>query len=560
MSSLASALHQSLGRLIGHSPDGANASAALQQVVAALTAALERGELAVDLEGPPPPPHDGADSQGDLSWPASHLAALAACGWLVQAEDLAARPEAPVVRDGRWLRWRRWHQELQNCLEALIARGRDPLQPAPSAEQRRSARDHAARAGLDPQQCAAVEALLSRRLVLLSGGPGTGKTSTVVQMLAAALRLQPELRLQLAAPTGKAAGRLAAAVSQGAHQLQDAPLAARLQELTGTTLHRLLEARGDGAGFRRDQRRPLELDLLVVDEVSMVDLPLMAALLAALPPACRLLLVGDPGQLPPVGPGAVLLELSRPAALAALGPAALELRTTYRNDGAIADLAGELRQIEASGPELLTHLRPRLAALEAEANLNWLEEPANRTPAQALRRLQQHQQRLQALALALPQASDDLQAATAARQALLAALEELIVLSPIRQGRWGVDGLHGALLGDAANRGPMHWPLGTPVLNTRNLSEQGLANGDIGVLVAAAGERLVLFPGDRLLHPARLVQAAPALALTVHKAQGSQYREVLLLLPASRACDARLLYTGLTRARQRAWLITPRQA
>ena len=189
-----------------------------------------------------------------------------------------------------------------------------------------------------------------------------------------------------------------------------------------------------------------------------------------------------------------------------------------------------------------------------------LEEPANRTPAQALRRLQQHQQRLQALALALPQASDDLQAATAARQALLAALEELILLSPIRQGRWGVDGLHGALLGDAANRGPMHWPLGTPVLNTRNLSEQGLANGDIGVLVAAAGERLVLFPGDRLLHPARLVQAAPALALTVHKAQGSQYREVLLLLPASRACDARLLYTGLTRARQRAWLITPRQA
>ena len=555
--SLASALHESLSRLIGAGPAGA--ALPLQQVVAALTAALERGELGLDLQGPAPAELVHADATADadaaLAWPSAHLAALEACGWLVEAADLAARPQAPVVRDGRWLRWRRWHHQLQHCLDALIALGAEPLEPAPTEAQRRVAQGLAAKAGLDPQQCAAVEALLQRRLVLLNGGPGTGKTSTVVQMLAAALRLEPGLRLQLAAPTGKAAARLAAAVSQGAQPLE-APLAQRLQQLNGLTLHRLLEARGDGAGFRRDRRRPLELDLLVVDEVSMVDLPLMAALLAALPPACRLLLLGDPGQLAPVGPGAVLLELSRPERLTALGPAAVELRTTYRNNGAIADLAAQLRQLEASGPALLEALRPQLAQLQPGANLHWLEAPAQRAPAEALRQLREHQQRPRTLAIALPPPADTSAAATAARQALLAELERLILLSPVRQGRWGVEGLHAALLGEATGRGPQHWPLGTPVLNSRNLPEQGLANGDIGVLVAAGGERLVLFPEERLLHPTRLLQAEPALALTVHKAQGSQYQEVLLLLPPGRPCDARLLYTGLTRARQRAWLIT----
>ncbi|MFM8259503.1 MAG: AAA family ATPase [Vulcanococcus sp.] len=556
MSSLAAALHDSLSRLIGGAPDPASA-AALRQVVGALTAALERGELGLDLEGPAPEALHSPDDTGtgDPDWPAAQLAALQASGWLVDANALHSQPEAPVVRDGRWLRWRRWHQQLQHCLGELISRGRDPLQPAPTAAERRAAVARAAAAGLDAQQAAAVEALLCQRLVLLSGGPGTGKTSTVVQMLAAAVRLQPQLRLQLAAPTGKAAGRLAAAVAQGARGLE-APLAERLGQLGSSTLHRLLEARADGAGFRRDRRRPLELDLLVVDEVSMVDLPLMAALLAALPPTARLLLVGDPGQLPPVGPGAVLLELSRPEPLAALGSAAVELSTTYRNNGAIAALAGHWRQLEARDRPLLDQLRPQLEALPPGANLQWLQAPAEHPPAEALRRLREHQQHLATLAQTVAPGE---QATAANQDTLLAELERLILLSPIRQGRWGVNGLHAALLGEAAARPAQHWPIGTPVLNTRNLAEQGLANGDIGVLVPgnASGERLVLFPGRRLLHPARLGPAEPALALTVHKAQGSQYHEVLLLLPPSRPCDARLLYTGLTRARRQAWLITP---
>jgi exodeoxyribonuclease V alpha subunit len=559
MSSLAPALLDSLSRLL---PANADAVAVVQPLITALAAALERGELAIDLEGPAPVELDEGPT-----WPADHLQALQRCGWLAQADSLAVQPEAPLVQDGRWLRWRRWHQQLCDCRDALIARGRTVQQPGIDAATLAAAAQRASAAGLDPQQCRAVSALLSQRLLLLSGGPGTGKTSTVVQMLAAALRLQPQLRLQLSAPTGKAAGRLGEAVATGAAALEP-ELAERLRNLPCSTLHRLLEARGDGAGFRRGARMPLELDLLVVDEVSMVDLPLMAALLEALPEQAQLLLVGDAGQLPPVGPGAVLLELCQPAALTALGPAAVELRTTYRNDGAIAALAAQLRDSSSNGPALLAELKPALDALPTTANLRWQQASATRPPAAVLERLQNHQRRLAELAGRIqpallppgqePQSGEPL--LTAAMASLLAELEQLILLTPIRRGPWGVEGLHRALLGDAARAPVQRWPLGTPVLNRRNMAEQGLTNGDIGVVVGRGEERQVLFSGGRLLHPARLSGAEPALALTVHKAQGSQYAEVLMLLPSSRQSDARLLYTGLTRARQRALLFTPMPA
>jgi len=594
MSVLAPALLDSLRRLIpapASAPLEASANLALQQVITALCAALEQGDLALDLEGPAPEvvasvasvavgaepaaesgattiraasqppsvqeptPALAADGHPPV-WPEAHLAALSACGWLVDAHSLNANPVAPVVRDGRWLRFRRWHQQLQHCITALIARAQAPLEPAAGAGQLREALRRAADAGLDAQQCGAVEALLRQRLVLLSGGPGTGKTSTVVQMLAAAWRLQPELRLQLAAPTGKAAARLGAAVAAGAAGLESG-LADRLHGLPCGTLHRLLEARGDGAGFRRGPGLQLELDLLVVDEVSMVDLPLMQALLAALPDQARLLLVGDPGQLPPVGPGAVLLELCRSETLAALGPAAVELRTTYRNDGAIAALAAVLRSGCSQGEAPLAGLRPQLQQLHPGDNVTWLQAPGGRPPAEALARLRRHQQRLAELAAGLGGLDPQSGAAGDAADTLLAELERLMLLSPHRQGAWGVEGVHRALLREALAGPPQGWPLGTPVLNRRNLPEQGLANGDIGVLVAGReGGRLVLFPGGRLLHPARLAGAEPALALTVHKSQGSQYGEVLLLLPAGRHLDGRMVYTALTRARERALLIT----
>ena len=533
-STLASALADALPRL--YAP-GAELSDELLDLIRALANALEAGALELDFSGDAP---EGLDP---ALWPEAYRQAAA-------RSELASGPEAPLVLSGERLRWRRWHQQLEHTLSALVQRAREPLPQAPSAADVAAARQRAAHAGLDASQQQAVAAALRHRVLLLSGGPGTGKTSTVVQLLAAVLAQHPGLRLQLAAPTGKAATRLREAIERGASAL--APeLAAPLLAAPCSTLHRLLESSGER--FGRNARHPLALDLLVVDELSMVDLPLLAALLEALPAHSRLVLVGDPAQLPPVGPGPVLQELMRTEWLQQLGPAAVELRTTYRNAGAIAAVAAQLRR--AAG-QPLPAIRQQLQTLSPRDNLIWRQAPPQAPPTDAIQALREHQQQLATLAAALTLPSDGALEPGAAT-ALLAALERCVLLTPVRQGRWGLESIHRQLLGEAAGRPLVHWPLGTPVLNQRNLSEQGLANGDVGVLVGAGEGRRVLFPGGRLLHPARLGPVEPALALTVHKSQGSQYGTVWLLMPPGRDWDARLLYTGLTRARDQAWLITP---
>ena len=157
-------------------------------------------------------------------------------------------------------------------------------------------------------------------------------------------------------------------------------------------------------------------------------------------------------------------------------------------------LAAELRHIHHQGSELLTALRPQLQQLEPGANVQWLEAPGGRPPAGALDRLREHQQRLAALA-------KERQC-----EALLAELERLILLSPIRQGPWGVEGVQRALLGDALAGPLQRWPLGTPVLCQRNLADLGLANGDVGLVVSVQGQRRLLFgtpgsPEPLLIHP-----------------------------------------------------------
>jgi exodeoxyribonuclease V alpha subunit len=420
---------------------------------------------------------------------------------------------------------------------------------------------------------------LAKGLVLLEGGPGTGKTSTVAAMISAVQQHCPQARIHLAAPTGKAAARLGQA-SGDRHPC--------------STLHRLLEQRGDR--FLRNRHHPLRLDLLIVDEVSMVDLELMAALLEALPASCRLVLVGDPAQLPPVAPGAVLAALQRPAPRAALGETAVRLETTYRHAGAIAAVAATLRQwAGAEGPDapkvpggeaLLEQLHPQLQLLGQDDNLQWLEVPwtgwSASLPEPVRQRLQQHRLQLAELARragaqgAGAQGAGDQKATdqAAAVEALLAQRDRLLLLTPQRRGPWGVETLHRLLLGDAA-ADPARWPCGTPVICLRNRDDLGLANGDLGVVVGDSAatspnsnldsnrdfQRWLIFgphPSQRL-HPAQLAGAVePALALTVHKAQGSEAEEVIVLVPPGEPRDLRLLYTALTRARQRVLLVTGR--
>ena len=573
LTALQESLVEALPRLYGVPADPL-----VSEAIAALTLALAAGELTCPLplslqQGQGLAQADGPDSLARLQRSA-----------LVQASD------SPLVLAGQRLAWRRWQQRLQQVLDALVERAQapPPAWPVAAEETAPAAAIPAAAppaAPLDGQQRRAVAAVLARGLVLLEGGPGTGKTSTVAAMINAALQHCPQARIHLAAPTGKAAARLGQA-TYGRHPC--------------STLHRLLEQRGDR--FLRNRHHPLRLDLLIVDEVSMVDLELMAALLEALPASCRLVLVGDPAQLPPVAPGAVLAALQRPAPRAALGETAVRLETTYRHAGAIASVAATLRQWGGTdGPDaptapgaegLLELLRPQLECLGEGDNLQWLEVPwigwTPSLPEPVRQRLRQHRLKLAELAQeaelareagtqgakahgAGDQANGNQQAAV---QALLAQRDRLLLLTPQRRGPWGVETLHRLLLGEAA-ADPARWPCGTPVICLRNRDDLGLANGDLGVVVGDAPatgpdynldsnrdfQRWLVFGPDpsQRLHPAQLAGAVePALALTVHKAQGSEAEEVIVLVPPGEPRDPRLLYTALTRARQRALLVTSR--
>jgi exodeoxyribonuclease V alpha subunit len=514
---LGAALAEALPRLYGVPPDPR-----LTELIQALLWALEQGDLAIDLQGPAP---QGISSEG---WPEAHRAAL-------EASTLALPPHGPLALDGNQLRWRRWQQLRQAVLEELMRRAehQTPLQEGLAAADR-----------LDAQQLLAIRTALERNLMVLAGGPGTGKTSTVAHLLEAVAQQKEEARIHLAAPTGKAAARLRAATGS---------------RWPCTTLHQLLESRGEGE-FRRNRQRPLKLDLLVVDEVSMVDLALMEALLRALPQDARLVLVGDPAQLAPVAPGAPLQDLLQGGLPPALQGAVVTLQTPYRNAGAIARVATALRHTieDPHGPptDPITVLRPELNALAPADNLHWQEAEAGPLPAVVLRRLQAHLKRLKQAASACTPGTKE------GWPALLRLRDELLVLTPRHRGAWGVEAVHRQLLGEASIAALPTWPTGTPVICARNLHDLGLSNGDLGVWMAGQDPWLV-FGQDRpiWLHPSQLTGALePAAALTVHKAQGSESNVVMVLLPEPHSADSRLLYTALTRARQEAWLFTPKSA
>ena len=482
----------------------------LEELVQALTAALSAGETSLSIE----------DSQREL---------LERSGWLTD-------PPQVMVLDGDQLHWRRWHQAMQ-CLELELIERSHAL-PSGSRADTMNPPDLGT---LNAEQRAAVQAITRHRLVMVSGGPGTGKTSTVQAMLLQAMAEREALRIHLAAPTGKAARRLEEA-------LQSDP---QTKGLPCTTLHRLLEARP--GGFGRNSRHPLNLDLLVVDEASMVDLNLAQALLAALPQEAQLVLVGDANQLPPIGVGAVWQHLQHPERRHRFGAAAISLHRIYRNRGDLARLGSLLRN---AGEEAFWNA---CNGLDQQANVALQICHDRLIPDTVIQLLRN---RLAELGRSTVQLSTDSegQPNPIISAELLSRLDDLIVLCPRRRGPWGVDALHRELLQEDD---PAGWPEGLPVLCSENQMDLGLANGDLGLTIGKGASRRFLFRCNdgnagnlfRLIHPARIRQLEPALALTIHKAQGSEVTNVVVLWPPQDASNASsLLYTAITRARQRLML------
>ena len=399
------------------------------------------------------------------------------------------------------------------------------------------------------EQRGAATVALSRALTVLTGGPGTGKTTTVARLLALLAEQaerdgRPRLRIALAAPTGKAAARLLEAVQLEIDAL-DAVDRDRLDGLNATTLHRLLGSRPNTSSrFRHNRDNRLPHDVIVVDETSMVSLTMMARLLEAVRPDSRLLLVGDPDQLASVEAGAVLADLVE--GLTASTPTEdspiARLVTSHRFGESIGELAAAIRDGKADDA---------LAVLgDGGEHIEWID---SEKPADVLRKV------LVPHALSLREA-----AILGNGDEALKSLERHRLLCAHRRGPYGVAYWNRQVERWLAEQTDMplwaSWYVGRPVLVTANDYGLGLYNGDTGVAVLRdGGLRAVMFGagGPIELATSRLADIETMHAMTIHKSQGSQAAEVTVLLPSddSRLLTRELLYTAVTRAREKVRLI-----
>ena len=406
----------------------------------------------------------------------------------------------------------------------------------------------------DDEQREVARAAVTRWTTVLTGGPGTGKTTTVARLLAL-LAEQHEIaegqvpRIAMCAPTAKAAVRLQDATAAATAELPPDDRE-RLGVLRASTIHRLLGYRGSNVRFRHDAHHRLPHDVVVVDETSMVSLTHMARLLEAVRPDARLVLVGDPGQLASVEAGVVLADLVKGLESHPAEPVSTLLQS-HRFGDEIGELAARVRGGDADGALALLredHPEIELVAPTDEAVMNVLR-------------------------VRLRDAARDLRVAGEQHDAVgaIAILDEHRLLCAHREGRFGVQGWNREVERMVAEvTGVTHYDLwypGRPVLVTANDRELEVFNGDVGVTLRRPDGSLVVAlsrgtEAPRLLAPTRLPDSETMHAMTVHKSQGSQAKEVTVIMPPpeSRLLTRELFYTAITRAEQKVRIVGTEQA
>lgn len=551
--------------------------------IALLSRAGADGDVCLDL---------AAVAPGN-SWPADAIPALADWQDALQRSGLVAgatgMPVLPLVLDGRHRLYlhRHWQQE-HDVAGALLGRAQAQESVDPVFLRAALARYFPGRAA-DDRQCLAAALAVIRRLTVIAGGPGTGKTTTVARILALLVEAgraagSPPV-IRLAAPTGKAAARLTQSIREAKQKLHDNVDAAVVDAIPedASTLHRLLGALGgDGiARYAHHAGNPLALDVLVIDEASMLDLGLVSAVLAALPAQARLILLGDRDQLASVEAGNVLGDICgistigspgattgwRPALCAqlralgldpgisagddapAMGDSLVALTESHRfrrdsgiGRAALAINAGEFdEQLFGDGNEDVHWHSPSAAELaacvDALVSRYWLRWRETDDPVEASRRF-----------------------------------DEFRFLCALREGESGVGQINRLVEQALSRRGLVdprerHYA-GQPLLVTRNDYGVRLYNGDVGLVLpdAEAGGVLRAFfvqPDGSVRRVAlnRLPAHETAYAMTVHKSQGSEFTRVALVLPPQDApvLTRELVYTGITRARSGATIWAPRE-
>ena len=501
--------------------------------------------------------------------------------WL-QAEKAARALDGDVIfkkPDACGERWffkkdLRAVEAVSQSLMARVQKNRERRKDALSPEELAAATSFSG-FRLNERQAEAVKKAASGFFTVVSGGPGTGKTTVVFSILRALASRGIALdTVALAAPTGRAAQRLVEALQSQCENAKnlDGRMKRAIESLSGSTVHSLLGGRRPRWKYGADRRIPL--GFLVVDESSMVDLHLMNALLAALPDDCRIVLLGDMDQLPSVDTGAVLGDIvgAREADFV------VNLTESKRFTGSFASCASAVNTGDAA----------RFAAVSREVSSRdtaWLEtfdsdETANMCcrcmlsgGAPVLQEIIQawasHYGLMNGGRLSLiasdavfrERVADDDGAFLAKAGALFDELERSRILTVVREGPFGAHGINEFLLkmrfDGRIPRDPLSVP-GVPVMVTRNTPSRGLFNGDVGVTIKGASGMTALFPrGKKVVKcPVGLLpEHETAYAMTVHKSQGSEFENVFVVLP-DRAdhplLNRQIVYTGITRAKKRA--------
>ncbi len=533
------------------SPAAALALSAAQAAVADGHSCLDLQESLPRIPGEPPP--------FSLEILLQELAASS----LVSSADM---PNTPLVLDGHKLYLQRYWDYESRLAERLRERLGQPAQAVDLAALAEHGFAQALADDITDWQAVAAFAALRHRFCLISGGPGTGKTYTILRLMAVLLQQALDAQqaapvIRLAAPTGKAAARMLESIRSGLEHLDlDPALSAHIPS-EAQTLHRLIGLGFRSTAARHNRDNPVAADVVIVDEASMVDLPMMCKLLDALTPDCRLILLGDRYQLASVEAGSVLAELCQSAGLnsfsAAQSQAAgallcepvnsvqsplsdhvvtLQTSRRFSADSGIGRLAACVNRGDRQGVDAVL-------LQNAEAQCHELDQAPARE--QLIAQLAEH-------FAGLAQASSP--------SAALMALQEHGVLCSVRHGRYGSQGFNQAIaeqLGQKQGFDPRQpWYHGRPIIISRNDYRAGLYNGDTGICWRdQQGQLRVWFNTEQGLKqflPSALPSHDSVYAMTVHKSQGSEYRQISLILPPqdSRVLSRELIYTAITRARE----------
>jgi exodeoxyribonuclease V alpha subunit len=485
---------------------------------------------------------------------------------LVCVMDMAVEPkslsevDSPVILHGHWVYFRRQWLSEWYILNAICSRLSKKILIDESPFSSKIGEMLFDESGKTAGQIQAALNANRYPFSIITGGPGTGKTRTIVGFLASLQHFHPDLRVMLCAPTGKAASRMIESVQRAIESDSRFEEFGTMISHRASTIHRLLGWNPSTGTFKHDEINPIPADLIIVDEASMIDLVMFSRLLRAVSADCRIVLLGDKDQLASVEAGSVFGDLIR-AGLSGQNPGLSSVITKlthswrFSSESGLGMLADSLNNGDFEHSWSLV--------LSGSGSISQISANFRDTLLERIK--QEYDEILRVCKIDDTSTSRGL-ICQSAEQALKK-LGEFQVLTAHRTGQYGAVYLNRIIDQQLATTSMNGWYAGRPVIATENDYDNGVFNGDLGITVQIGGEFWVYFGADdsmqsvKMYKTSQLGQMESAWALTVHKSQGSEYSEIILILPdyESPVLSRELLYTAVTRAKETVRVIAQKQ-